>query len=54
VEHRDAFATGASQQAGCLGQGGFGALQLHDTVPVGVLAVDHDQNRIPQRRRLIS
>ena len=54
VEDRDAAGTGAGQQAGRLGEGVLRAVQLHDTAPVGVLAVDHDQGRVRQRSRLIA
>jgi hypothetical protein len=54
VEYRDATGAGAGQQAGRLGEGVLRALQLHDTAPVGVLAIDHDQCRVPQRGRLIA
>jgi len=54
MEHRDAAGPGAGQQAGRLGEGVLRALQLHDTAPVGVLAIDHDQCRVPQPSRLIA
>ena len=37
VEHRDTGRPRAGEQARRLGQGGFGAFQLHDALLVGVL-----------------
>ena len=54
VKYRDAVSPGASQHAGRLGKGLLRAVQLHDTAPVGVLAIDHDQCRVRQRSRSIA
>ena len=44
----------AGEQARRLRQRGFDTFQPHDALTVGVLAVDHDQRGLPERRRLIA
>ena len=54
MEDRYASRPRAGEQARRLRQRGFDTFQLHDALTVGVLAVDHDERGLPERRRLIA
>ena len=53
MDHRRAVIAGALQKLGALLQRRLDAVQLHDALAVGRLAVDQDEGGLGQRRRRV-